>query len=112
MFGLVGESGSGKTTVGRLALRLIEPTEGKVIFDKIDLSTLSVEELRLLRSRMQVIFQDPMASLNPRMTVLDAISHPLKIHHPENSTMQNTKYTPEELKRSIDEMIAILKTYA
>ena len=80
VFGLVGESGSGKTTVGRLALRLLEPTEGKVIFDKIDLSTLSAEELRLLRSRMQVIFQDPMASLNPRMTVIDAISHPLEIH--------------------------------
>ncbi|MCK4801055.1 MAG: ATP-binding cassette domain-containing protein, partial [Anaerolineales bacterium] len=72
IYGLVGESGSGKTTVGRLALRLLEPTEGKVIFDKIDLSTLSAEELRLLRSRMQVIFQDPMASLNPRMTVIDA----------------------------------------
>jgi len=83
VFGLVGESGSGKTTVGRLALRLLEPTDGKVIFDKIDLSTLSVEELRLLRARMQVIFQDPMASLNPRMTVLDAISHPLQIHQPE-----------------------------
>ena len=83
VFGLVGESGSGKTTVGRLALRLLEPTNGKVIFDKIDLSTLSVEELRLLRARMQVIFQDPMASLNPRMTVLDAISHPLQIHQPE-----------------------------
>jgi peptide/nickel transport system ATP-binding protein len=80
VFGLVGESGSGKTTVGRLALRLLEPTEGKVIFDNIDLSTLSAEELRLLRSRMQVIFQDPMASLNPRMTVIDAISHPLEIH--------------------------------
>jgi peptide/nickel transport system ATP-binding protein len=80
VFGLVGESGSGKTTVGRLALRLLEPTEGKVIFDDIDLSTLSAEELRLLRSRMQVIFQDPMASLNPRMTVIDAISHPLEIH--------------------------------
>lgn len=83
VFGLVGESGSGKTTVGRLALRLLEPTDGKVIFDKIDLSTISVEELRLLRARMQVIFQDPMASLNPRMTVLDAISHPLQIHQPE-----------------------------
>jgi len=83
VFGLVGESGSGKTTVGRLALRLLKPTEGQVIFDDIDISTHSTEELRVLRSRMQVIFQDPMASLNPRMSVSDAIAHPLQIHYPE-----------------------------
>jgi peptide/nickel transport system ATP-binding protein len=83
VFGLVGESGSGKTTVGRLALRLLEPTEGQVKFDNIDISTHSREELRRLRARMQVIFQDPMASLNPRMSVLDAIAHPLQIHQPE-----------------------------
>lgn len=83
VFGLVGESGSGKTTVGRLALRLLEPTEGQVVFDKIDISSHSHEEMRRLRSRMQVIFQDPMASLNPRMSVSDAIAHPLKIHYPE-----------------------------
>ena len=83
VFGLVGESGSGKTTVGRLALRLLEPTDGKVLFNNIDLTSYSKEDLRQLRSRMQVIFQDPMASLNPRMTVSDAISHPLKIHQPD-----------------------------
>jgi peptide/nickel transport system ATP-binding protein len=83
VFGLVGESGSGKTTVGRVALRLLEPTEGQVIFDDIDISSHSVEELRRLRARMQVIFQDPMASLNPRMSVSDAIAHPLQIHYPE-----------------------------
>ncbi len=83
VFGLVGESGSGKTTVGRLALRLLEPTEGQVIFDNIDLTEFSKEELRRLRSRMQVIFQDPMASLNPRMSLSEAVAHPLKIHHPE-----------------------------
>jgi peptide/nickel transport system ATP-binding protein len=83
VFGLVGESGSGKTTVGRLALHLLKPTEGRVLFDGIDLSTYSREELRRLRSRMQVIFQDPMASLNPRMSVSTAITHPLQIHQPE-----------------------------
>lgn len=83
VFGLVGESGSGKTTVGRLALRLLEPTEGQVIFDNTDLHDYTKEELRRLRSRMQVIFQDPMASLNPRMSLSEAVAHPLKIHHPD-----------------------------
>ncbi|MGB3717487.1 MAG: ABC transporter ATP-binding protein [Candidatus Promineifilaceae bacterium] len=83
VFGLAGESGSGKTTVGRLAIRLLELTEGQVCFDGVDLATLSSEELRHHRSRMQVIFQDPMASLNPRMTIGDAIAHPLLIHNPE-----------------------------
>ena len=80
VFGLAGESGSGKSTVGRLVLGLLEPTEGRVIFDGTDLSSLSIEEMRRLRSRMQVIFQDPLASLNPRMSIGEAISHPVRIH--------------------------------
>jgi peptide/nickel transport system ATP-binding protein len=80
VFGLAGESGSGKSTVGRLVLRLLEPTDGRVIFDGIDLSSLKPEEMRRLRSRMQVVFQDPLASLNPRMTVGQTIEHPAKIH--------------------------------
>ncbi|GMQ77680.1 MAG: ABC transporter ATP-binding protein [Anaerolineae bacterium] len=83
VFGLAGESGSGKTTVGRLALGLLKVTSGKVVFDGVDLSTLSKEELRKKRRRMQVIFQDPMASLNPRMTIGEAVAHPLIIHYPE-----------------------------
>ena len=82
VFGLAGESGSGKTTIGRLVIRLEEPTEGEVIFDGIDLASLSPGEMRKKRSKMQVIFQDPMASLNPRMTVGEAIIHGLKIHFP------------------------------
>ncbi len=77
---LVGESGSGKTTTGRTILRLMEPTEGKVCFDDIDVLALQGKELRALRRRMQIIFQDPYGSLNPRMTVGAMIGEPLAIH--------------------------------
>jgi peptide/nickel transport system ATP-binding protein len=86
VFGLAGESGSGKTTIGRMIIGLIPPTEGVVCFDGIDFNSLNHEELRRLRRRMQVIFQDPMASLNPRMTLGDSISQGLKIHYPEKSS--------------------------
>jgi len=89
VFGLAGESGSGKTTVGRLALRLIEPTQGEVIFNNVNLAELSKEELRNERKRMQVIFQDPLASLNPRMTIGQAIAHPIEIH--QSGVTQNKK---------------------
>jgi len=84
-FGLAGESGSGKTTIGRLAIGLEELTEGKANFDGMDLGTLSPEELRKLRRRMQVIFQDPMASLNPRMSLGNTVMQGLKIHYPEKA---------------------------
>jgi peptide/nickel transport system ATP-binding protein len=80
VFGLAGESGSGKTTVGRLVVRLEEPTEGEILVDGQDLGKLRSEELRSERRRMQVIFQDPLASLNPRMTVGDGIGHGVRIH--------------------------------
>jgi len=80
-FALVGESGCGKSTTGRLVLRLIEPTSGKVWFDGRELSALGERELRSLRREMQVIFQDPYSSLNPRMTVGAMLREPLKLHH-------------------------------
>ena len=77
---LVGESGCGKSTVGRLALRLIEPTAGNVRFDGRDLATLSGASLRRARAGAQLIFQDPYSSLNPRMTVGEMLGEPLLLH--------------------------------
>ena len=79
--GLVGESGCGKTTVGRSILKLEEPTSGGVIFDGKNLIEMEGEELRRMRSQMQPIFQDPFASLNPRMNVGDIIGEPLEVHN-------------------------------
>ncbi len=79
--GLVGESGSGKTTVGRSILRLIEPTAGEVNFDGVDVTKLSKSHMREYRKRMQIIFQDPFASLNPRMSVGDIIGEAMSIHN-------------------------------
>src|SRR3990170_1849004 len=79
-FGLVGESGCGKSTTGRVILQLYRPIDGKVTFDSMELTMMRSEEIRRLRTRMQMIFQDPYASLNPRMTVGQLIGEPLVIH--------------------------------
>jgi ABC-type glutathione transport system ATPase component len=78
--GLVGESGSGKSTIARILLNLVPPTQGKVVFDGVNLATASRDDMRRLRRRMQPVFQDPFAALDPRMRIGDIIAEPLLIH--------------------------------
>jgi len=89
--GLVGESGSGKSTLGRLVLRLIEPTSGKIMFEGRDLLAAGHGEMRRLRRDMQIIFQDPFGSLDPRMRVVDVISEPLIVHERTDSSARRTR---------------------
>jgi peptide/nickel transport system ATP-binding protein/oligopeptide transport system ATP-binding protein len=89
--GLVGESGCGKTTVGRLILRLVEPTQGKVIIDDTNLFELSKKDLRKMRKKMQIIFQNPDASLDPRMRIGDCIAEPLKLYKVVSKDKMNDK---------------------
>jgi peptide/nickel transport system ATP-binding protein/oligopeptide transport system ATP-binding protein len=81
---LVGESGSGKSTVGRLILKLIDPTEGRLEFEGKDIKKLNKNELESFRKHVQIVFQDPFASLNPRMTILENLGEPLKLHQIPN----------------------------
>lgn len=93
--GIVGESGCGKTTLGRTILKLIEPTSGKIFFEDEDITDFSSKEMRKYRKKMNIVFQDPVSSLNPQMTVYDHLDRPLEIHNMVSSE-------EEKLKRMVD----------
>jgi len=97
--GLVGESGCGKTTLGRCLLQLIRPTSGEVYFEGVDLCTMASDHLRSIRQRMQIIFQDPFDSLDPRMTAGEIVAEPLRVH---------TRIRGRELKEKIAELLKIV----
>ena len=99
-FGLVGESGCGKSTAGRTILQLYRPTSGHVYFDNVDLVKLKGEDLRHMRKRMQMIFQDPYASLNPRMTIGEIIKEPLVVHEIAKG---------KEMDERVDELLNIVR---
>ena len=100
--GLVGESGCGKTTLGRSILRLVEPSAGKIIYGGKDITNVGHEEMRLLRKKMQIIFQDPYSSLNPRMTIADILTEPLNIHNEGG-----TKAQRHEMARALLEKVGL-----
>jgi peptide/nickel transport system ATP-binding protein len=97
--GLVGESGCGKTTLGRALLRLIEPTSGRIVYKDSDITQLSKQQLKDLRKDVQLIFQDPYSSLNPRLTIGDAIAEPIKITGIEKNIREQKKKVAELLER-------------
>jgi peptide/nickel transport system ATP-binding protein/oligopeptide transport system ATP-binding protein len=94
--GLVGESGCGKTTLSRTIMKLTEPTSGKIVFNGVDITKFTRRQMREIRREIQIVFQDPYASLNPRMTVRDIISEPLRIHG---------RYEGQRGKQRVDELL-------
>jgi peptide/nickel transport system ATP-binding protein len=108
--GLVGESGCGKTTVGRALLQLIKPTSGSVVFKGRDLVNISAHTIRSLRKDIQLVFQDPYSSLNPRITIGDAIEEPLKVHQ-LNSNARGRRETVSRLLVQVDMPATVMNRY-
>ncbi len=106
VLGIVGESGSGKTTIGRTILRLIEPTEGEILFNGEDITKLDAEKLRLFRRKAQIVFQDSFASLNPKMRIEAILAEPLRIHGLCKNAMERRERAVEFL-----EMVAMSTDY-
>ena len=98
--GIVGESGCGKTTLGRVILRLHEPTSGRIIFNKMDITSFAKGEMQHMRKHMQIIFQDPYASLNPRLTITQSIEEPLRVF--------NSKWSYEERRKRVTELLELV----
>ena len=94
--GVVGESGCGKTTLGRTLVKLVEPTDGRIVFDGRDITRLRRRQMREIRREMQIVFQDPYASLNPRMTVREIVAEPLRVHR---------LYKGQGGRRKVDELL-------
>lgn len=98
IFGLIGESGSGKTTTGKLVMKLIEPTSGKIFFNGEDVTTLDKERIKAYRRKVQMIFQDPYASMNPRFKIRDVLEEPLIIHRVKGTIEERTKIIVQALE--------------
>ena len=103
-FGLVGESGSGKTTLTRCVLRLEQASAGRILFDGVELTSLAAHEMRRLRARLQIVFQDPYASLDPRMSVRDIICEPMQIHR---ATLLLSRRGQEARARELMELVGL-----